>query len=369
MTAAPYCYGPVSKLLCLAGELAKAHSLIFVGMEPALSLAKSFAFDDVIPIADRDAWNGQALSALANADALVSFLEYRAIPLALAARVRSYFFDTLSWLREVLPPHCVSATAYVSQRFFVPLPGHVFRDLPSHHLVGPILSPDLDFSPAFGQSGSSSSVLVNFGGLRSPSMTRGADRAYVDSMLNVLTKGLASVAPITVCLPMYLRDLDPLISSRFPALEILYPTQRDFHRRLTRCRLVLTVPGLETVLESLYLGSPIAFLPPYNGTQLRQLLVYNSLNIPLFTLSSFLSGPHFVDTDLATLTKAVQEHNITAVSAPGSIDLLAEILRHSYSASFSSEDLLIAAGRRNRSLFQQLGSDGRREAALLVAGA
>jgi hypothetical protein len=358
-TAAPYCYGPTAKLLCLADDLAEKHSLIFVGDEPGLSLARQGRFSEIIENSDRDAWNATARRALQRSDLLVSLLDYRSLRIASEYSVPSVFVDTLTWLRQQAPPFADLAYRYISQRFFLNPSPHLVGTLPRFEWVGPILPRRYDESTTPCQR-VSGVVLVNFGGLRSPAMRPGADDAYVDWVLQLLAHTELDSAIFRVCLPLYLAASGPRYSRLLPGADLRYLDSQQFYDALDNASLLVTVPGLETIFEAIHVGIPLVLLPPYNGTQLLQMKAYQTEDIaeslPLTNQAEALAEEH---SDPYVLSAHVQSmltetrHNHCALLQ------LASALRDSINRIFNNPDHAKAKCERNRVQLNRLGETGR----------
>jgi hypothetical protein len=365
-TAAPYCYGPTAKLLCLAEDLAEKHSLVFVGDEPGLSLARQGRFSEVVENSDRDTWNATARDALQRSDLLVSLLDYRSLLIAREYSVPSVFVDTLTWLRQQVPPFADLADRYISQRFFLdPSPGLV-ETLPRFEWVGPILPRRYDEWTTPRQR-VSRVVLVNFGGLRSPAMRPGADNVYVDWVLQLLAHTELDPALFRVCLPLYLAPSGPRHSRLLPGADLRYLDSQQFYDALDNASLLVTVPGLETIFEAVHVGIPLVLLPPYNGTQLLQMKAYQREDIaellPLTDQTEALatehSDPYVLSAHLqGMLTETRQDHF--------ALLRMARALRDAINRIFNNPDQAKAKCERNRVRLNRLGETGRSRTVALI---
>ncbi len=360
MAAAPYCYGPTSKLLAVAEELRRSHTLVYVSSEPGLSLAEHGPFRRCIPNVDRHRWSADAISALRGANLLISFLDYNALAWARRFDVPAVFFDTLYWSRAAIPAEADYATLYVAQRFFDP-PG--WQTAPRRgpwKWVGPVLSPSVEnTSTVITNRNGPKSIIVNLGGLRSPAMLTDADLLYQHWVWDILRNVPPDAYRITLCLPIYLRSRTKL-NDLNPGTEVCFPSLNDFHDRLVHSDLLLTVPGLEVVFEAMAIQIPIIFLPPYNGSQALQLAVYQHHGIGLGTLSTGRRIPIQIGpAELSPLTRQVQEHNAKVAADRSVTELLARQLRDLLSHAAEDPSWCIARIRANGEQFRTLGSHGR----------
>lgn len=328
VTAAPYCYGPTSKVLCLASELSQFSNITFVGAEPGLSLARLAKFDRVVSLRDRDDWSEEALDALTESDCLVSALDSRAIRVAWEHRKRSVFIDTLAWLRETPPPYAQLASAYIVQEFFAPTASTFLGHISNSHFVGPIFSKELDGLRKPGSNHCDGSILVNFGGLTSPAMLPNADVEYVSWITDILRRIDVDHIRLIICIPVHLRHLSAEIQRRLPDSHVVSASLDEFHHHLTKSVALISTPGLETILEAMYLMVPIIFLPPHNGTQSLQLQQYQTLGVGQIVARRH--GEHVKnvgDIDLHRLTRKTQLANHRAALDDADTDQIAAALQ------------------------------------------
>lgn len=361
MVAAPYCFGPTSKLLCVAEELCKRHELVFFGNGPGITLAEDTFFERVICVSDRDRWDAASLSVLERVDALASFLDYRCLPLAAAYGVPSLFFDTLLWLRRSAPPHVNLASRYVAQAFFTQRSSACPLDVET---VGPVLPMELDGVHGHASAAPYRSVLLVFGGLRSPVMLPRADVQYVRRIVDIMDRACIPGIRITACVPSYVSASIPLAA--YANIQIRTPHRSEFYALLAESDLVVTVPGVEAVFEALSIAKPIVFLPPYNGTQFHQGRTYRTLNLGLLSLwPTFLNALDCDSDDLTLLTRQIQTHSLAGEDAAVTRDCI-EKLRHIFTTSYQNPERLLEWGQRGRALLTSLGTPGRHATAEAV---
>lgn len=303
---------------------------------------------------DRDCWSGEpeALDILRSSDCIVSALDGRAMRLAARNGKKSVFLDTLAWLRDSPPPHTSCVDAYVIQRFFEPVKPRYLRQLSSPHLVAPIFSDTLDAASESSPSGRSRALLVNFGGLTSPAMLSQADVKFILWCVQALR--LAGIPPreLLLSIPLHLAELSARIKSILPGCSVVNPSLSEFHSYLAEADVLITVPGLEVILEALYLKKPIVFLPPHNGTQLLQLKRYQGLNLgPSWVISDISALGSQPMMDLTSLTRRVQSANEIAQETTTECEHFAQYL----------DDVLGNSGRNG---FSDTPSVGHRDSVL-----
>jgi hypothetical protein len=272
-------------------------------------------------------------------------------------------------LRPALPQHTESVCRYVAQQFFHD-PWQLRHAYPIEiNTVGPILPKTFDDCLPAMKSRSRFHLLVNFGGLRSPVMLQGADTAFTLFALKLLDAALPPATSARVCLPTYLRDLisSELEGINSTAITVCYPSPCEFHSYLGDCDLLLTVPGLEVVLEALALRTPIAFLPPFNATQFYQAAVYDAHQVPVFSIRpDYLGQPAAPTADLAGQTQFIQVSMMQHRNDNRVLETLSRRLADALCLVQTDSLLLQNAGRRGRELLSSLGQSGRVETARLI---
>lgn len=357
LTAAPYCYGPTAKALCLATELMRRHRLTYVGDEPGLSLARAAGLHEVIENRDRDCWGPPALRALARASCLVSALDGRAIKQAKTAGVPGIFLDTLLWLRSAPLPFTPDAQLYIAQKFLRPPSSSVTRDLPHLRMVGSILPDGLAPLP---RPRANRRIVVNFGGLTSPVMQSEADIRYISWIISALGRTSLQTFDLVVCIPLHLDAAASMARALLPAATIISPPLATFHQSIARCDVLLTAPGLETVLEAGILSRPIVFLPPHNGTQMLQLAEYTRHGVGDASPALALGQLRYMgEDDLIALTRAVQTSNRERSASDAMTQQLGYAIEHGVRAALRLEAAHYPA-------LSALGNEGRSVAVALI---
>lgn len=366
MVAAPYCYGPTSKLMSVAEELAPRHTLTYVGAEPGLALASTGNFAQVLPVRDRDVWEADCLKLLKSADLLVSFLDYRALLIAQTHGIPSIFFDTLLWTRPELPPYTSRAQTYIAQRFLDEASA-VLTPL-NLRWVGPVIPRQLEKTASEQLHLSRQrNVLVHFGGLKSPATRSGADLDYAGWILDILHKAISKEVFFTVCLPQYMRQTSSDLQSRAPGARLQFSGFSDFHQQLLQCDAFITVPGLEAVLEAMSLGKAIIFLPPHNATQLRQMAVYRAHEVGFGYLDvEHVCGFTEPDVSFNDVTAQLQRSNSSKSKDSSVTDALAARLNRYLSLEVAASPRVDEYRNRNKHLFQALGQRGRQTTATII---
>lgn len=360
LTAAPYGFGPTAKLICLAQALTGRHELIYVGGSPGLELAASADFDDVLDFGDRDAWSENAAKALKSADLLVSAHEARALSSGSGVPDRTLFLDTLLWARPMPLPKNRMPTAYVAQRFFKPLHPSV-RLTGQIRQIGAILPPSAYASGAVPNRQQAAPtnrdpqrVLVSMGGLQSPLTLDGAEISYIRAMTRVIAHTRLSDRSLDICLPKHLARHLATLQNECPTARFMMPSHHEFQNLLSACSLLITVPGLESVLEALANNVPLIFLPAHNGTQFLQYKVYKESSLGLMHMEEYLPPP--VAFDLTGLTPIVQLRNDDLLQNVSILRPLAE--RLDLLLESSNKEIRCRSAAHGRELLASIGEHG-----------
>lgn len=287
----------------------------------------------------------------------MSFLDYRSIKIAATLQVPCIFFDTLLWSRSSLPDNTENATEYIAQRFFVTPDIHTPRPV---HYVGAVLPKE---TVRKRRTLAHVHTLVNFGGLKSPAMLPDADLNYVRWVVHILQRSAVPAAHLTFCLPRHLASAAHNIQMCLPQSSIEFPDPSAFADLLHRSCTLLTVPGLETVLEALYLNKPMIFLPPYNGTQCLQLDIYEHLHIGATLVPNTIARCHRAN--LQALTTTIQRANAFEQADKQHLDTLA--MRLSGLVVDLHTEGAFANNGACHSLLRDIGINGREETAAIIS--
>jgi hypothetical protein len=148
-----------------------------------------------------------------------------------------------------------------------------------------------------------------------------------------------------------------------PQSSIEFPDPSAFADLLHRSCTLLTVPGLETVLEALYLNKPMIFLPPYNGTQCLQLDIYEHLHIGATLVPNTIARCHRAN--LQALTTTIQRANAFEQADKQHLDTLA--MRLSGLVVDLHTEGAFANNGACHSLLRDIGINGREETAAIIS--
>lgn len=317
-TASPYGYGPASNLVAVVNAIPPAIDVhLAVDADIAGYVRSSLTRPGTVEVVDRERWwSGEATQAAV--DGLLAVHEPRASRWAARRAIPDVFVDSIAWMRSPSVPLACEPGLYLWQRFFSAPDDDALSGLPRHRPVAPILS-DI---PSAGDLVADVDVCVNLGGMVSPHVPVGTAREYAEGVVRTI----GAVARRTGR-RMLLCGPGAVVHSltTAPGVAVAAPAHHEFRAIAAAASTIVTVPGLEVVLESLATGQRIVFLPALNGTQVLQDACYRA---------------HQVGT-----------HPFPAVAAPAGEDLVALTRRavDGWAEAFSAraamrlEDALVAA--------------------------
>ena len=350
--AAPYGYGPSSKAVAISSHLPRSIHRVHLGYGPALGMARSSnAFSSCVEL-DFNSRPACVAKQLASYDVLVFINSTRFISAAATEGRPIILVETLAWLRDAPPPCSSLLSAYFAQRFFHHPFSPELEALDNFTVVDAILpasiSPVSRLDPR--PTSRPKSPLIHCGGLFSPVLVTGADQDFVARTLDA-TRTLNE--PLRAILPEYLHSrLPPHIAGEFALLNC---SPLSVHEQIIGSDFCLTTTGIEFTYESLALGVPTLFLPPFNASQAYQLAYHRwacAESIP-FQANARLPAVGFPT--LGGLTVSLQE---TGMNELWSVQF-AEV-SHFLDRLLTSEraPLLQAVRERQQEMLEGIASDG-----------
>jgi hypothetical protein len=267
LIAEAFGFGPASKLIALlhrSPSLQKGHST-FIGHGSALALAHTGRFDRVIEGDPCNLEQGSPMrKALRENEVLVSAMEFGPLAMAKGLGLRTILFDSLFWMWPEVESRLRDVDVYLCQNFLGVEERVASLDSGPAVVVPPVT--------VAGQPGWSPEdfVVLNFGGMLNPYVTRSKILTYVETILHAAQSACRAAGHR---LEIYgvgsiledVRGIDQRIVSRMSML----PPQ-SFVERLRRARSLMTSPGLEVLYEAFTVGVPTFMLPPQNNSQAYQ---------------------------------------------------------------------------------------------------
>lgn len=270
--AAPYGFGPSSKAVAISSYLPRSIERVFVSEGPPLEMARgSNEFSTCIHL-DFSAEIESVEKQLSSYDVLVFINSTRFILPSITTGRPTILVETLAWLRDARPPCAPLLSAYFAQGFFHWPFASELESMENFYAIGVIVPRTV--SAAFGANGASSptkSPLVHCGGLFSPAMIDGAAEEFAAQAFAAIT---TLKEPVRAILPAHLHE-------RFrtrvaDSISLLDCSPLSVHEHIMGSEFSITTTGIEFTYESMLLGAPTLFLPPFNASQYFQLAFHRN---------------------------------------------------------------------------------------------
>jgi hypothetical protein len=356
--AAPYGFGPSSKAVAISSHLPDSIERDFFGAGPPLDLARaSLEFANCTRL-DFGAPAEEVAEVLAQYRVVVFVNTTRFLAAASRNDNSLMFVDTLAWIRGSWPCPLPPESAYFAQRFFDYGFSADLEGADSFYATSAIVPKTLT-TPKDPTAIPSKSPIVHCGGLYSPAMRPGADAAFVTHLCTALNE---IRLPVRAILPKHLH-------SRFAALAIsdvslIDCSPVDVGEHIEGSLFALTTSGIEFTYESVLLGVPTLFLPPFNATQLLQLDYHRRAHdgcVPFILGRERRPTSQTLDAD----TAVIQEDGMCGIWA-AQFGTLGLHLKRAITGNFI--EYLAALRRRQERSFAAVGSDGARKIAAHIMG-
>lgn len=291
----PFCYGPTSIAIALGREFKKevACEIIALGLEP--SLEQLNAEKDIFSTVVNMHAAVDMLAVLTSADLIISVCDFdfakecktnhKKIPLA--------FVDPLLWMWETLPEAIEICDLYFALEF--PGVSEVIARVCNDSVMAVPQVAEFTTRRDVNQV-QEGKVVVNLGGMLSPF---GSNKVLAQAMCEELIHLSSQNENITIdirtscAMAESLRDVLPKISN----VSIASRSIRAFQAEMARCEVLLTVPGMSIVYESMIAQIPTGFLLPLNYSQHLQIGRYRNIfpelsEISWNELKPFYELPH-----------------------------------------------------------------------------
>lgn len=260
---APYGFGPSSKAVAISSYLPRSVDRVFVGQGPPLEMARqSDEFSACVPLNFHNG-AGDASALLAGFDVLIFVNSTRFISASLISGRPAILVETLAWLRDEPPPGAPMLCAFFAQRFL----DHPFcpalEAMANFFAIGPIVPKGLSAAQRNVRTpGPVRSPILHCGGLFSPVMVHGAAETFVTHALGAAGQFNGTMRAL---LPLHLHEAVPTSLER--KIHLVESSSLSVHEQLVGSEFALTTTGIEFTYESMLLGVPTIFLPPFNASQ------------------------------------------------------------------------------------------------------
>lgn len=358
--AAPYGFGPSSKAIAISSHLPRAVHRVFFSDGPPLEMAqRSQEFSDCFQL-DFGTSLESAAGLLSSFRTLVFVNTTRFIGASPRPGQSTILVETLGWLRASRPACSHALRAYFAQRFF----DHPFSaDLEAmdiFHEIGAIVPKaiSVESSKAAREAWRPGRApIVHCGGLCSPAMCEGADEAFVNCLLSTLDP----IGPFRLILPKHLHERH---ADRLPSdVSLIDCSPMTVHEHIKESSFSLTTSGIEFTYESLLLGVPTIFLPPFNASQHLQLKYHHGAHGEWVPFNLSFQRTEFEFASLHEATTEVQRAGIQGVWR----SQFAEVRRFLETNLRKKQSSLLENLRLDQAnAIQRVGSDGAHSVASYV---
>jgi hypothetical protein len=220
--------------------------------------------DEFSSCVDLDFCNGEEAAAglLPNFDVLIFVNSTRFISRSIVAGRPVILVETLAWLRDAPPPCSSLVSAFFAQRFFDHAFSPALNSMANFCAVGPIVPKSIADAAAPCAPPPTQSPIVHCGGLFSPMMAEEASEEFVAQTLGAVASFGGQVRAI---LPPHLHKVhQPTVDGRISLIDC---SSASVHQHISGSEFALTTTGIEFTYESMLLGVPTLFLPPFNASQ------------------------------------------------------------------------------------------------------
>lgn len=347
----PMAYGSTASLAAILAALQVDVEVIAVGRDVSLEFLRSAIVDGrVIDLDVKCPREIDALLAREKPDAALVISNHSNLRSYANAGVPVFFVDVLFWYGEDKREALWSS---FEQGFALDFPGVRDRVAALAWRTPPlIVGPLLRRLPA--RADEPRGALVNLGGVRSVFVTPERTRAGLAVVAHILRALVPRLPPGEVVVATG-ADAATTLRPQVPASMRVGPlSPAEYDICLRRSALLLTVPGLNAVVEGMAAEVPLAFLPALNASQCLQLRRYQQAGVGAshIELDRYvrLEVPERV-TDERALTAAVLAALADVASSAAHLDGMA----HAVGAQLPVSPQLT---RRRRAFADALGAPG-----------
>jgi len=268
--AAPFGFGPISKLLSIAKILRKKYSLVLLAFGPSLELAQNSGLFDKIIKCNTDNLKGiKSLESVFNGKCFfLNVMNFKSLKFAKKNGVPYAVVDSLFYMWDKIPSVALNANFYFIQSFLNKKARLNYqKKIKNLVLVNPILDIEKKGRKKKNQ------LVINFGGVEAPDASFEEKQIYPKLAIEMLMPFLKNQKTFSSILITGNKATVSFISKQAPKkIKCKSLTHEKFIKELKKSKLLLTSPGLTVSLEAFYLGIPTIFLLPQNHSQFFNLI-------------------------------------------------------------------------------------------------
>jgi len=273
--AAPFGYGPISKLVTLAKYLSEDYDILFLSTATAYDFLSNEDFETV-KTNTQDKSNYSANRKIIEESDLYLNCMNRPSMALFSGLTKTAYVDSLFHMWDRIPEYLGNADYYFIQRF----PGVEEQDqafsggIKNRIFVGPIIDDRFIDSEEGGNQ-----LLVTMGGMESRLIRIGETSNYLPLMYSILKPVLekSTYDRIIMTLPTNARNF--LSSKHGGRIGIDFLERDDYLNTLSSSRAFMTTPGLTASLEGFGYGKPVYFLPSQNYSQYLNLKAFRAVGV------------------------------------------------------------------------------------------
>ncbi|HAH54175.1 MAG TPA: hypothetical protein DCM02_02525 [Flavobacterium sp.] len=274
----PFGFGPTGKAIILANHLKKKHDVHIASFGHSLHLIKKSIHD--INIWDCRSRNIEEWDAylLEDVDTLISIMDLQLVRSVKTKypNVITIFIDSLLSWRVDEDSHnfledVIMVDFYIAQ-YFPGIENQILQTrlpelIKKLYIVCPIISKNDTFSL---KNGVDDCLLIHYGGVNSPVVTFEQYLPFLKNTTEAIIKEFYGKKRLFFAGNIDLMKYFQGFFKEYSCAVFDCFSHNDFKQVLSRSRIFVTTPGIESSYESFSFGKPTLFLYPMNSTQLHQ---------------------------------------------------------------------------------------------------
>ncbi|WP_367343735.1 hypothetical protein [Methanomethylovorans sp.] len=288
------CYGSSSALLAIVSNIPGRKTALAWEITKEI-LETDPSIDEIIEVNVKDSLAVSKNVELDMYDAVLVISNLSNLETYLQAGIPVFFVDILYWYQT---PKDHPVWEYATQCFIEDFPGvdKMIKHNSSGNslVVGPLIRDRIcvEIPDSHDTVDDFLGTLVNLGGGKSRWVTPGMNTQYAQLVLELINEIRSSLPKGAILIAGGREAIEQLRTiSKYDGIEFQSLPQKDFLKCLAGCKLYITSPGLNAVMEGLEFDKPMVFLPPQNASQVLQLEIYEKAGIvnPGMNLTAHIS--------------------------------------------------------------------------------
>lgn len=266
LNAMPFGYGPVSKICTVAKCLSKQGiRCTFCGSGIAYEFMKR---ENVCEVIYCDLYKDESIASFQKLTNEFSYGITCMEPLFVkyaSKGISVSYIDSLIWMwdKEYFNryPELKLVDHYFVQNTFFQYNNFENFGIKNPEFVGAIIDVNKN---EIGKISNRNGYLVNYGGVENIYINENINESYPFKMTKLLSENNFMNSTLTYCCN---KDTSNYLAEAFPNEKINSFSHMEFIKEMVNTKVLITTPGLTTLLEAYSLNIPILFLPPQNYSQ------------------------------------------------------------------------------------------------------